>query len=144
MSYKLHLPDGLVIEVDTSSELAEAVRVMRPTTAPVPALVVEQSDAAIPEAATYRRFLKGLPEKQRKILDCLSIASGGVPDERLWAVLGIIDNSKLGGIMGALSKKADKAGMTIKDAFSKQSRQDTTGRHYTYTITEAMRTTLTN
>ena len=140
MAYKLTLPSGLVVEVDSSTELEEAVRVLLPQ--PIPPRPVQESvlpDSPQVDPMILRRFLRGMPSKQRKILDCLNAASESATDEQLWAALGITDNTNLGGTMGALSKRAIKIGMTIDDAFLKTSWQNENGRHYSYTITEGMR-----
>jgi hypothetical protein len=144
MAYKLHLPDGLIVEVDTSTELHEAVRLLRPATTPVrpvqqPALPVQQNGAAPPDTATLRRFIRGMPSLQRNILDCLNGTSEGMNDVALRVNVGLEDNSKLGGTMSGLSKRAVKFGFTFNDVILKEIQQTSSGRHYLYTLTQGMR-----
>lgn len=142
MAYKLRFPDGLVVEVDTASEFQEAVRVMRPL--PTPALPAQQGEALPLDAAILRRFIEGLPSKQRLILVCLANGPGSVRDEELRAAIGVEDNSKLGGSMAGLSKRAVSMGLTIEDILMKESWQNGQGRHYSYTITDGMRAVMRN
>ena len=142
MPFKLILPDGLVVEVDTSVELQQAVQVLRPQ----PALVsLLQEGETIPlEASDLRRFMKGMPKKQRLMLACLANATGSVKDEELRAVIGAKDNAKLGGSMAAISKRAKAVGLTIDDIFDKEISKNSKGSHYSYTMTDAMRSVMRN
>ena len=140
MGYKLILPDGLVVEMDSASELQQAVQVLSLQPTLVPLL-----NETIPlEASDLRRFLKGMPRKQRSMLTCLANASGSVKDEELRHLIGAKDNSKLGGTMAALSKRAKAVGLTIDDIFEKESWKNGKGRHYSYTMTDAMRSAMRN
>ena len=153
MAFKLTLPDGLVVEVDSAAELQEARNVLWPQQAPahqaqqpeLPVQPVDSPDSPPLDIIVFRRFLRGMPDKQRAIMDRLNaVFPESVRDEALWAVLGIHDNSKLGGTMGAIAKKAVKAGMTIDDAFTKNHWQADGVRHYSYTLTEGMRAAMPN
>lgn len=142
MGYKLHFPDGLIVEVDSSAEFQEAMRIIRPLTPP--ADTTPQDAAVAPDANILRRFVRGIPSKQRSILVCLASVTESVTDTALRAAIGVADNSKLGGTMGALSKRAVSMNLTIDDIFLKESWQNGDGRHYSYTMTDGMRAAMRN
>ena len=140
---KLTLLDGLVVEMDTTAQLAEIVRMFREQ--PVPEPQVEVPVEATPvDAATLRRFLRGLPDIQRSVLDFLYQSPESRTDEQLCAFLEIPGNRQLGGVMGAIARRAIGLGMTIDDAFAKDSWQSEGVRHYTYTMTGGMRAVMTS
>lgn len=145
MAYKISFPDGLVVEVDSVSEFQEALRVLRPLPIPTLAPTPAQQGETLPlDASILRRFIRGIPRKQRAILGCLANAPGAVRDEELRVAIGVDDNAKLGGTMAGLSKRAGRMGLTIEDILRKESWQNGQGRHYSYTITDGMRTVMRN
>ena len=140
MAYRLKLPSGLVVEVDSSSELKEAVQALSLQ----PSLIPEhqQSQSSSPHASDVsdvKGFLKGLPRKQRLILNCLAVATGNVSDARLRDVSSSKTNIKLGGTIGAISKRAKKFGLTLDDVLEREIGKDESGRHYNYTMPDSMK-----
>ena len=121
MPYKLSFPDGLVVEVDTSTEFHEAMRVIRPLPAPAPLPPMPQGVAIPLDASILRSFIRGIVGRQRAVLTCLHSAEGSVRDEELRAAIGVDDNAKLGGTMAGLSKRAIKIGLTMDDIILKES-----------------------
>lgn len=149
MAYKLRLPDGLMLEVDSPDELRTALAIVRRSErgrqAPAPNPPVNQAPlvpAPPVDVSLLRRFLRATPDRQRTVLNSLFQASQGLTDEELCAVLGIQGNAALGGTMAGLAKNARKLHFGIEHVLTKTQSHNGAGRHYHYAMTEQMKSAM--
>ena len=134
MAFRLRLPDGLVVEVDSTLELQAVIAALHPLpSANPPAATLP------PEADAFRRFQRALKGHSRLVLQQLAKAEEAVRDDELRAVLGFGSNNQLAGTMAALAKQAKRERLTLDQIVTKKQYKNGSGKHYLYQLTDAMR-----
>ena len=138
MAFRLRLPDGLLVEVDSPHELQAAIAVLcPPPSANPPAATLP------PEADAFRRFQKALKGHPHLVIQQLAKAEGTVRDDELRTLLSFQTNYQLAGTMAGLAKQAKRQHLTLDQIVTKEQYQNESGKHYLYQLTDAMRATMT-
>ena len=138
MAFRLRLPDGLLVEVDSPHELQAAIAVLRPSPSanPPPATLS-------PETNAFRRFQKALKGHSHLVIQQLAKAEGAVWDDELRTLLSFQTNNQLAGTMAGLAKQAKRQHLTLDQIVTKEQHQNGSGKHYVYRLTDAMRAAMT-
>ena len=134
MAFRIRLPDGFTVEVDSTEELQAAISVLRPSTA------VNSTPDPLPlETDTLLRFLKTLKGGPLKLLQQLAKVDGPLRDDELRSILSFDSNYQLAGTMAGVAKRAKGQGLTLDQIVKRERIEKESGRYYLYQLTEAMR-----
>ena len=139
MPFRLHLPGGIQVDVDSPEELRAAIAVLRPrpNIDATPATAIR---GTLPlEIESLRRFQQTLKGRPQMVLQQLAKAEGAVRDDELRALLNFDSNNQLAGTMAGLAKRAKTQGLVLNQIVAKARIQNGSKRHYTYRLTDAMR-----
>jgi glutamate synthase domain-containing protein 2 len=142
MSIKI-AKDGFTFEVDTADEFEFVMRALRHNHAAE--AVNKQPSAVKPKSLT--EFYQSLEHasKQRRIIGILRDKPQGITDNELRSALNLETGPALGGVLGALSKMANKASLSIADMVETRIGQDENGSSaYLYRLTDEMREAIKN
>ena len=138
MSIKI-TKDGFTFEVETADELELVMRALKHGSHVTQEI---NNEVKAVEPKSLAEFFKGIDQdsKQYQVLVALRGEPQGIPDCQLRTLLELESGPALGGVLGALTKLANKAGVSSRDIIETRIEQDKSGfPMYMYRLTDKMR-----
>lgn len=133
MGFKIRLPNEVVVETETVTELRAALETLGYSGQALPSTDSESSGGS--KATKLTRFWHRLgSENQRRVLLSLAERPTGMTDRELRELLGFKNNNELAGVLGAVGRNAKAVGATYDDVVSWQWK----GEDYLYRLTQEM------
>ena len=132
MTIKIRLPNNVVIEAETASDLRSVLAAIG-----YPNGAVSQAPAEEPTITDrLRTFWDRLgSDSQRLALVVLAANPGGLKDDELRAALSFTSKSQLAGVLGGLAKNATAVNLRYENVLIKQ----VVGDAYVYRLTPEAR-----
>ncbi len=146
MSIKIS-KDGITFEVDTADELEVVLRALRHTTQAISNPITAINLTSTVGAKSLSEFYQDMEQdsRQRRVIMALRNRPEGMTDYELRSLLGLESGPALGGVLGALTKAANKAGLSSSDIIETRIGQDKSGfATYLYRLTDKMREAIEN